>query len=215
MMIEEEIRSIPGVVGAAMIEDESRAQAELEVFISRGVDPRDIRQAIEGILTTHGRMQSMGRISVHELSREESKPEIHLTGEARPSIRHVSVASSSTDATASLAHVNLVWEGYESEGTGTARRTSHGLRLVAATTLESIQAFVGRKGLFSLDSASLVEVMERQVVMVIVSTGRSTYDLSVGAALVREAPIYDAAVRATLDAVNRRLAILASNDDRE
>lgn len=215
MLIEEEIRSIRGVVGAVLIEDTFSDETDLEVFIRKGVDAGEIRQVIDEILTLHGRMKSMGRVSVHELSEKSAKSGIRLMSQTRPSIRKVSVASPTADAPDSKAQVNLVWGGYESAGTGKARRTDHSLRLVAATTLEAAQALVGQGGLFSLDAASLVEVMRRQIVMVIVRTGPSTNDVVVGAALVRDAPVYDAAVRAALNAVNRRLGLLASGTDDE
>jgi hypothetical protein len=86
-------------------------------------------------------------------------------------------------------------------GKASGDKTPHGLKVLGEATLEAVGRIVGSTK-FSFEGASLVNVLGREAVMVLVRMD----DLeNVGAALVRGGPVTEAAVRATLDAVNRRL----------
>lgn len=119
----------------------------------------------------------------------------------RPALRRV-VLGSAPAGTSSEAEVVL--GGVDNEVVGRARgeKTPHGLKVLASATLEAAGKLVPEVD-FRLTGASLVTAMGREAVMVIVQDeGLET----IGSALVRESPISEATVRATLDAINRRLA---------
>jgi hypothetical protein len=86
-------------------------------------------------------------------------------------------------------------------GRASGDKTPHGLKVLGEATLEAVGKIMGDTR-FSFEGASLVNILGREAVMVLVRLDELE---TVGAALVREAPVTEAAVRATLDAVNRRL----------
>ena len=116
----------------------------------------------------------------------------------RPAFRRV-VALSTTWR--SEAEVSLGDRSHEVVGQAVGRRTSHGLEVLAQATLDAVHQLFPEET-FALGGTWLAMVREREVVLVFVVKDDVE---SVGAALVRDAPLTEAAVRATLDAVNRRL----------
>lgn len=120
----------------------------------------------------------------------------------RPRIGKISLTSSETT---SQAEVALELAERQAEGSGEGAKTPYALRVTAATTLEAAQRLLNRQGVFSLRGVSLIEVMEERMVVVIVdSTLREPVSL-LGAVLVGDSQVYEATVKATLDAVNRQL----------
>ena len=217
--LEAEIKSLPGVISAVMLDDGSGNHFEIQVFVREGTPERQIRQQIADSLSKHGRMQSAERIYVFELSGDDASdvapvevaapPSVSPSSEqaaavARPTIGKILLSSSGPTA---QAQVKLVLNGIESEGVGTGRKTSYSLRVVAATTLEAAQAFIGQKGVFALEGVSLVEVLGQKVAICLVHSAIGEGRLVLGASLVGNSPVHEATVRATLDAVNRQLGL--------
>jgi hypothetical protein len=116
----------------------------------------------------------------------------------RPPIKQVVLTSSSWRSEAKVA---LGAENVEVVGEAAGEKTPHGLRVLAEATLEAAGRLVDVH--LELKGASLVETFGRQAVLVLVEVEGQGETL--GAALVRADPVSDAAVRATLDAINRRL----------
>ncbi|MCA1840591.1 MAG: hypothetical protein LC723_09715 [Actinobacteria bacterium] len=223
--LEAEIRSLPGVISAVMLDDGSGNHFEIQVFVREGTSEHEIRRQIAEQLSVHGRMQATERIYVFELSGDDyvkqSNPVAPIAvapapeppsdsasksrrAESRPSIGKILLTSTGPTA---QAQVKLLMNGVESEGVGTGRKTSYSLRVVAATTLEAAQAFIGQKGVFALEGVSLIEVLGQRVVISLVHSAIGDGRLMVGACLVGSTPVHEATVRATLDAVNRQLGI--------
>jgi hypothetical protein len=120
--------------------------------------------------------------------------------EKRPPVRRVLLSSTSWH---SQAEVALGEEGAEIQGFATGEKTPHGLKVLAQATLEAVSKLANID--VELKGASLVTTLGREAVLVLVQMRGSSESL--GAALVRNGPVTEAAVRATLDALNRRLAI--------
>ncbi|CAN5686182.1 hypothetical protein BH24ACT26_BH24ACT26_02260 [soil metagenome] len=137
--------------------------------------------------------------TLHSLA--ESAPATELpTTAARPPLRRVVLSSSSWR---SEAEVTLGDDDLEITGTASGDKSPHGLQVVAEATLQAAAQLVpGRE--FAVKGATIVTVFGHEAVLVIVQEDAVTDML--GAALVRGAPTTEAAVRATLDAINRRLA---------
>lgn len=190
-------------MGVVILDDGSGQNFEVQVFTKAGIEERKVRQEVARILSQHGRMQSTSRVFVFQFAGSDRETKALR----RPVIAKIGLTSTGPNAE---AEVNLVLDGKESAGLGSGPRTSYSLRVVAATTLEAAQAFLGSKGLFALEGASVVEVLERQVVLVLVNSALGNGDIVLGAALVGESPIHEATVRATLDAVNRHLSLALS-----
>jgi len=117
----------------------------------------------------------------------------------RPALRRVALSSSSWKSEAEVA-----LGGAEDEvvGLSTSEKTPHGLKVLAEATLEAVRQIVKDVD-FRLKSAALVSVSGQEAVLVIVEE-ENTNDV-LGAALTRGGPVTETCVRATLDAVNRRL----------
>lgn len=103
----------------------------------------------------------------------------------------------------SEAEVSLGPEGEQVTGQASGDKTPHGLGVLAQATLDAASQLAGGVSM-ELKGASLVNTFGRDAVLVVVKVGDSPEIL--GAALVRDGPVTEAAVRATLDALNRRIA---------
>jgi hypothetical protein len=122
------------------------------------------------------------------------------TGESskRPPLLKVAITSS---AWRSEAEVALGSERDEVVGLAEGEKTPHGLKVLAQATLDAAHKLVD--GDFSLKGASLVKAFDEEAILVLVEVdGEYT---TVGSALTRGGPVSEATVRATLDAINRRL----------
>jgi hypothetical protein len=135
--------------------------------------------------------------TLHSLA--ESAPEPSAGGGERPPLHRV-ILSSSTVATE--AHVTLGLGDDQVVGRAAGQRSPHGMNVVAEATLQAATQIVAGTG-FTLLGTSFVDVLDREAVLVLVEeTGGAAM---LGSALVRDAPASEATVRATLDAINRRL----------
>lgn len=117
----------------------------------------------------------------------------------RPPLLRVNFTSSHLTSEAEVA---LGGEGSEVVGAAKGEKTPHGLKVLAQATLDAVDQLIGTSKI-ELLGASLVSVVGEEAVLVVVREAGGTEML--GGALVREGPVTEAAVRATLDAVNRRL----------
>lgn len=119
---------------------------------------------------------------------------------SRPALRRVALTSSSWR---SQAEVALGGPGNEVVGHSTSEKTPHGLKVLAEATLEAVRSMVTEVD-FKLKTAALVTVGGQDAVLVVVQE-ENNFDV-LGGALTRGGPVTETCVRATLDAVNRRLS---------
>ena len=134
--------------------------------------------------------------TLHSLATTE--PEVPLTP-ARVPLSRV-LLSASGDRTE--AEVTLGSGEAEVKGTAGGDRSPHGVPVVAEATLQAVRNLLPGVE-FSILDASPQTVLGREAVAVLVRDGQER-DL-LGCALVRDGPVSEAAVRATLDAINRRM----------
>lgn len=118
----------------------------------------------------------------------------------RPPLLRVNLTSSHQTSQAQVALGGD--ENSEVVGEASGEKTPHGLKVLAQATLEAVDQLLGDARV-DLVGASLVSVVGEEAVLVVVREASGTEML--GGALVRGGPVTEAAVRATLDAVNRRL----------
>jgi hypothetical protein len=139
--------------------------------------------------------------TLHSLA--ESDPDVGpgALPSGRPPLRRVVLASSTWT---SEAEVVLGPPGHDVVGRASGEKTPHGLKVIAEATLNAARQLLSACEL-ELAGASLISCFGREAVIVLVT--EETFGESLGSALVRNAPVTEAAVRATLDAVNRRLAV--------
>lgn len=203
--VEEEIRRITGVMGVVILDEVAGRGAEIQVFTNASTSEYEVRQTVADILVRHDMLQSTDKVYVFQFA---AKPEPGLgRPDRRPLIGPITV---SVEGPNSEAQVSLVMDGKESRGVGTGPITPHSLRVVAATTLEAAQAFLGQAGVFTLEGVSLVETLDQNIVVVLAKSALGQGPLVLGSALMADRPIHEATVRAALDAVNRQLSLVLS-----
>ncbi|MDQ6649198.1 MAG: hypothetical protein M3Z02_03655 [Actinomycetota bacterium] len=125
---------------------------------------------------------------------------------ARPSIQRMHLASAGLDITAS---VSLGHGGRSATGEATGTATQTGVqRAVASATLRAAEALTGDSVRFELDHLEVTSMgHDRTVVIAVTLLSSSGSERLTGAAGVRE-DVRQAVIRASLDAVNRRLQAL-------
>lgn len=116
----------------------------------------------------------------------------------RPYLGRVQLSSTTWQ---SSAEVTLSDGSGEVVGRASSPKTPLSLKVVAEATVDAIKKLRRQNGLV-LKGASLAQVVGEESVIVIVSDQSCEM---IGAALVKDGPIAHAAVKATLDALNRRL----------
>lgn len=229
--LEASIKQVEGVLGCVILINPTRAAYEIHAFTRRGVDSAATEVAIAERAEAHPLKELLSRIFLFELDagsdpkdrevlRRAAEPEpgmepspptsVHFP--ARPSSQGATVpagtrpllvrVSLAPSIGRSIARVALGEGAGSVTGEATGELTSHGLGLLADATLDAVSNLLGITR-FTSGAASLVELGGQMVVVVVVEE-REGLQL-VGAALVREGSITETAVRATLDAINRRL----------
>ena len=230
--LESSIKELPGVLGCVILTNpDSGAPEEIQAFIESGGDRARTQHQIYDQAFNHGVHESLRQVLVFELQAETNlggreslkraaevaEQEARARGrsesgeppppgppppplEARPQLGRVLLSST---VWRSEAEVALGPEGEQVTGQATGEKTPHGLSVLAQATLDAASRLAPGVTL-ELKGASLVNTFGREAVLVVIKVGDEPEIL--GAALVRDGPVTEAAVRATLDALNRRLA---------
>ena len=226
--LESSIKQTPGVLGCVILTDDEGIPTEIQAFTRQGSDTVSIESAIGDQVRGRG-VESLRQIFVFELDAESdfgdresleraaelAEQDARSRGPAVEPAQEAAMKSGGSNShRARLRRVVLtsthrvseaeVALGTEEEviGTASGEKTPHGLKVLASAALEAIASLVGEIDV-QLQGASLVNLLGKESVLVLVRID-GEYD-NVGAALVRQGPVSEAAVRATLDAVNRRL----------
>ena len=227
--LETAIKQLPGVLGCVILSGVDGNPSEIQAFTKTGTDREQVQALILEEVSKRDLTSPLSQIFVFELEAEsyfgdlesleravefaeqeartrgpmgavEEVPRPQPAGEElRPVLQRVSLTSSSWS---SEAHVALASEVEEVVGRAKSEKTPHGLKVVAEATLEAVSSLVEDVD-FTLKSASLVNVSGQEAVLVVVEESGGLDML--GAALTRGGPLAESAVRATLDAINRRL----------
>jgi hypothetical protein len=232
--LEGSIKQLPDVLGCVILTDSEGRAGEIQAFARSGSDKATVHKAILDTATFAGVGDELRQILVFELEAEsifgdresleraaelaeqearsrgiQSEPEPYqqirdVSGQVfRPPLRRVVLSSSAwkTHAEVVLGHD----DGDEVSGQSSGDKTPHGLKVLAQATLDAVANLVGSTD-FTLEGASLVSVVGQEAVLVMLRLHDGLEVL--GAALVRDGPVSEAAVRATLDGLNRRFARL-------
>ena len=226
--LEAAIKRIPGVLGCVILSAGEGTPVEVQAFTRSGVDRSAVHVAIVGLAGQLDAAHTLDQVRVFELETEsmmggpdslhqaellaelEALSEEHEAVEGyaperaaetprmRPVFRRV-VSRSTTWR--SEVEVSLGDRTQEVVGQAVGRPTAHGLEVLAQATLDAVHQLFPDET-WALGGTWLGTVMDREVVLVFVTKQGIE---SVGAASVRDGPLSEAAVKATLDAVNRRL----------
>ena len=202
------LRAVPGVSDAGIEPDGGGGLGLLRVDLDPGVDEAEVATVVGRLLREQfGLGVDADRVQVVEEAVQGPGAEVpQQRSAARPSITRMHLVSSGLDVTASVT----LFSGERSalgEARGTASQTGvH--HAVAAATLRSVEQLVDGQVRFELDHLEVTAMGSERTVLVSLTllSARGTERLT-GAAGVRE-DVRQAVIRATLDALNRRLEML-------
>lgn len=229
--LESSVKALPGILGCVIMTDPEDRPVEIQAFVRLGLDPAEARKLIQETVERFKLDPPLRGIFVFELDAESQfgdRDSLERAAElaeqdarargpsvvrvspgkgviagggpgSRPVVERVSLTSSSWTAESEVA---LKMHDSEIVGNAEGEKTPHGLTVLAQATIEAAHNLIGFYH-FQLEAASLVNIGGRQAVLVLVRQEEGPPNL--GAALVREGPIGESAVRATLAAINRKL----------
>lgn len=206
------LRAVPGVSDADVQPDsDGGGLGLLRLGLTAGFDEVEVATSVGrllrerfGIGVDAQRVQLVEDADISPAPIED-EPEPAST---RPSIQRMHLVSSGLDVTAT---VTLGHGGRDSIGNATGTATQSGVhKAVALATLNAVEGLIGQTVRFELDHLEVTQMGQGRTVIagVTLVSSRGVERLT-GAAVVRE-DVRQACIRATLDAVNRRIEKLLS-----
>jgi hypothetical protein len=191
-------------VDAARVVNQGDKITEIHVIAASDKPSKQVARDVQSLamarfgLSVDHRVISVVQISPHHLE---------LVNGARAALRRVSESPNGTRTTieVTLRHGD---EEFTGSATGPAVSAAR-LRLIGDATIDAIEKTFEEVPPIALDSIAKTHVGNRDVIVAIVVTAgdRGSEDLNVGSAIA-SGPVDDAAVKAVLNALNRRLSSL-------
>jgi len=198
------IRRIKDVISVRVMFSTDGLIEEVHVLASGGRSAKQLVRDVESALMAQGVAIDHKKISIAQLSPE---PAAESMGE-RVKILGYAIALSGRTAE---ARVRLDWQGNPSEGTAHGPSTTNGrLKVTAEATLRALQQRVRVPSTLFLEDCAVVKIGGRQAVTVsIIELDGDTERVLVGSCLLRQDDV-ESVIKATLDALNRRLGMWLS-----
>ncbi len=209
------LREVPGVAEADVEPDGDEGLGLLRLGLAPGVDEVEVASAVGRLLRERfGLGVDAERVQlVEDMQADLDDPDIEEDEDEdvdrfRPAIRRMHIISSGLQV---AAEVTLAVGERSALGRAEGTATQSGVqRAVATATLRAVEDLLGGKARFELDLVELTPTGRERAVLVAVtmhSTGGS--EKLTGAANERE-DVRQAAIRATLDALYRRVEHMVS-----
>lgn len=209
--VEELLAQIPGIISARVLVNDWGGVEDIHVLATMDRHPKFVVRDVQAALSARWGLQiNHKKIGVAQVVARDSSvipQRIGLTNVEvsadmlRGSARVRVSLGRGTDAE------DAPVETYSGEAEGLNAR-HHLMRLAAEATLEAVNLAVDPEVRFAREEVGLVPFNRRDIALVTVTMlSRGSEETLVGAALVKGDPV-EAAVRAALDAVNRRLTRL-------
>ncbi len=197
------IGQIRDVISARVITDVQGNIEEIHGLAGSGRSPKQIVRDVESaFMTQFGLGVDHKKISIAQV---QDQGEVPLE---QTRVKLGSVSFSVTGARADC-HVQLEVSGDGYEGSASGANSAAGrLRLVALATVAAVEQFFKASPMFSVDEVSTVHLGNKLAVNVVLSLLTTAGEESfVGSSLIKEDG-REAVARATLDAINRKIAVL-------
>ncbi|PKM82351.1 MAG: hypothetical protein CVU89_04945 [Firmicutes bacterium HGW-Firmicutes-14] len=203
---EDIIRQIKDVISARIVTDETGEITEVHVLAGSSRSPKQVVRDIESaFMAQFGIAVDHKKISVAQMQDED---EPRPTSEVRPKLVSVTVLSGGRTTE---ARVQLEIAGEIYEGTASGPSTSNNkLRLISHAAVLALESFL--KGTCNLvtEDITVITLARRQAIAASISLVTNIgEERLIGAAFLNHDE-REAAVKATLAAVNRRMALLLS-----
>ncbi|MHB9094793.1 MAG: hypothetical protein ACYC21_08970 [Eubacteriales bacterium] len=203
---EDIIRQIRDVISARIVTDDLGGIAEIHVLAGSGRSPKQVVRDIESVfMAQFGVSVDHKKISVAQMQDDDTA----RSGEViRPKVASVTVLSGgrTTEAKVRLEIGGDIFEGSAS-GPSTA---TNKLRLISQATVMTLEDYMKGTCNMVTEDITVVTLARRQAIAACVSLVTNiSEERLIGAAFVNDDE-REAAVKATLSAVNRRMALLLS-----
>lgn len=200
--IEEILNSIPGVISSKVIQKDSGEMEEIHILATTERNPKQLSRDIQSILLAKFHMDfdhkkiSIAQIVDQSLQRPDKRIQIEEVS--------YTITGNQAKAAVSLKQDGEIFQGVE-EGYNTQSNTR---RLVANATLKALERLIQGNWFYSVEDIEQVVVAKKEVLLVAITIGHHQQEeLLIGSALVKS-NLNEAIVKATLDAVNRKLVKL-------
>lgn len=197
--MEEIINNIPEVISSKIVFNENNELEEIHVLASNQRNAKQISRDIQSALTAKFDMKidhkiiSVAQISFKQEADNEFRLKIHSIGYS---------------VIGNIAEIKVVLQKGEEliEGTVQGINSKNNVyRMVANATLECIHSLLRMNNAFIVEDIERVQLAKRNAMVIAVSLiTQHEEELMVGSAVVKKDE-YEAIVRATLDAINRRI----------
>jgi hypothetical protein len=210
------LRHVPGVAEADVEPDDDGGMGLLRLGLEPGVDEVAVATSVGRLLRERfglgvdaDRVQIVEDAELRPTAAAPTETDIEIPHQrlaGRPAITRMHLVSSGLDVTAT---VTLSSDGRSASGESRGSASQSGVqRAVAAATLRAVESLSGDIARFELDHLEISHLGSDRMAIVALTmlSGRGTERLT-GAAAVRE-DVRQAVIRATLDALNRRLETL-------
>jgi len=209
--IEEALGQVAEIKAARVVASPEGLIQEIHILALPTKSPKQLVRDIEStIMASFGIPVDHKKISIAQLGsdavKEQAPAEPREPRVCRPRIHAINVNVSGLVAAASVT-LEIDGETFVGEATAPASQTARE-RIVAQATLNAVDQFARGTQSFSLEDVAVVRLGRQDVavscVTMISPLGEQSY---AGSAIVRQNE-KDSIVRATLDAINRRMAFL-------
>jgi hypothetical protein len=205
--LQQAVRDLDGIIRASVRWPDPLGPAELRLEFEADADRAAVTREVLGVLRDVGGvdLDTLEVVNPAPAPEQPARPATPRTI-PRPVFSHITVDRRELDASVevTLRSEGVTWTG-RAEGLATAQAT---LRSAALATLEALRAIVGQEARLSLEWLEVLDAQgpgRPQIVQAAVGhLSRKGEEVFVGTALGRW-NLQEAAVRAVLDALNRRL----------
>ena len=209
--IEEALAQVSEIRAARVVTSAMGTIDEIHVLALPSKAPKQLVRDIEStLMAAFGIAIDHKKISIAQLGQEAMPQQVEeLKPHARAQIKSINAEVAGVYVNIAVA-LELEGELFVGKATGPASRTGRE-RLVAEATLDAIAQYLQGAFTFALEDVEIIRLGRESVaascVVLVTSLGEQAF---AGSALVRQND-KDSIVRATLDAINRRLGFLTTS----
>lgn len=207
--IEEALSHVSEIKAARVVTSRDGLIQEIHVLALPTKSPKQLVRDIEStLMAAFGIPVDHKKISIAQLG-QEMLPQDESRAQPRALIKSINAEVSGVYAN-TIVTLELEGDLYVGKATGPASQTVR-QRLVAEATLRAVEEYLQGSMSFALEDVDIVRLGRESVavacVVMVTSLGEQSFS---GAALVRQNE-KDSIVKATLDAINRRMGFLTTS----
>ncbi len=209
--IESTLNQVAEVKAARVVASPEGDIQEIHILALPTKSPKQLVRDIEStIMASFGVPVDHRKISIAQLGADVMPPEPDVSGpNVRARIVSINANVAGVHAAATVV-LEIEGEEYTGQASGPASQTVR-TRLVAQATLDAVEQYAHGSFSFALEDVAIIQLgKERTAVSCVILVSPLGEQAYAGSALVRQND-KDSIVRATLDAVNRRLGFLTAS----